>query len=478
MSQNNINNESYNEFNNLEEELSENKADEVANQEVSGNFFLPVTSVTRKGISKRRPLETLSIPDATFKQAANLYVGLHYELCSNNVHFIKVYWQLPQNIIDKVGFYVDAIPDINKYLANIIQHFRKGNIADPKKNPENDVSNLLKALRILKEEDPTWFIANYYNIARMNKYRLALCLFIGVDEHRHSRLLAQALMLDKMTLLYTWVLNNLLTATNNLFPLTIFSDCDTGLGPAIEKFNARMLSTQCIESINAVTHKYVNSHSSLMRFFNRMQAMLVSELQKAEYRDYLKNLLYNIGSSASSQADTVDNDACIEDYLDKRQIAFKSLIGCVDPNNIIELWKVKHMNANTVSTNCIVLLQDQSHVNIIFDSHGISNSENFSISNNIQHSFVAMNTIQNLRSDDVNLNSKEIEDKISKQQIYGECSVLGQKLAALASEFNLMHISATLRGLIQQVEQANSILRNEQDSNSIQNLFQANARKR
>ncbi|KAF0430523.1 hypothetical protein F8M41_005528, partial [Gigaspora margarita] len=151
------------------------------------------------------------------------------------------------------------------------------------------------------------------------------------------------------------------------------------------------------------------------------------------------------------------NDACIEDHSDKRQVALKSLIGCVDLNNIIELWEVKHMNANTVSTNCIVLLQNQSHVNIIFDSRGMSNSENFSTIDNMQHSFAAMNTIQNLRSDDVNLNSKVIEDKILKQQIYGKCSALGQKLAVLASRFNLMHISATLRDLIQQVEQANSI---------------------
>ena len=59
-------------------------------------------------------------------------------------------------------------------------------------------------------------------------------LFVGVDEHRHSRLVAQALMSDETTSSYMWVLNNLLTASNNLVPKTIFFDCDTGLGPAIE----------------------------------------------------------------------------------------------------------------------------------------------------------------------------------------------------------------------------------------------------
>ncbi|CAG8836289.1 43401_t:CDS:2, partial [Gigaspora margarita] len=118
----------------------------------------------------------------------------------------------------------------------------------------------------------------------------------------------------------------------------------------------------------------------------------------AEYRDYLKNLFYNIGTLASSwvfsklieylksvlkdeifqiqkapinvcfeyntqpipfeqvslydNADAIDNTACIEDHLDKRQIALKSLIKHVDVGNIIELWKVQYMNINTILTNC------------------------------------------------------------------------------------------------------------------------------
>ncbi|GET64597.1 protein FAR1-RELATED SEQUENCE 5-like [Rhizophagus irregularis DAOM 181602=DAOM 197198] len=115
----------------------------------------------------------------------------------------------------------------------------------------------------MKEDDPTWFITyqcvknrlfhlfwmsphqqTLYlrhhdviltdNTARTNKYHLLLCLFVGVDEHRHSRVIAQALMSDETTSSYMWVLNNFLAATNYLAPRTIFSDCDTGLEPAIE----------------------------------------------------------------------------------------------------------------------------------------------------------------------------------------------------------------------------------------------------
>ncbi|CAG8688831.1 7627_t:CDS:2, partial [Gigaspora margarita] len=88
----------------------------------------------------------------------------NHTLNPDNAHFINIYRQIPQNIMDKIGFYVNTVHGIsqhtlNKDLANVIQHFRKGDVTDPERDPENDASNLLKALRTLKEDDPTWFIA-------------------------------------------------------------------------------------------------------------------------------------------------------------------------------------------------------------------------------------------------------------------------------------------------------------------------------
>ncbi|CAG8505501.1 8802_t:CDS:2 [Cetraspora pellucida] len=272
--------------------------------------------------------------------------------------------------------------------------------------------------------------------------------------------------------------------------------------------------------------------------------MLASELQKAKYRNYLESLPYSVGSSASSRVfpkfveylksvltnkifqiqkaqidicfeynslpipfeqfsihdnvDAVDTIACIEDHSDRRQVALKSLIKHVDPNNIIGIWEVKHMGADTISMNCIVLLKDQSHkvkfaialiksrwykndvdslkVNTLFDNCNVSSSEEFFITDDVQTSFSTMNMIRDLRKDDLGGDYKEIEHKILKQQIYGECAALRWKLAALASEFSLTHISATLRGLIQQIEQANGSSLNSPNSNTIQNPFQVNAR--
>ena len=60
-----------------------------------------------------------------------------------------------------------------------------------------------------------------------------------------------------------------------------------------------MSSTQRVESINAIIHKYVNSHSTLLDCFNGIQEMLSSELQKAEYRDFLANLPFSVPSSSA-----------------------------------------------------------------------------------------------------------------------------------------------------------------------------------
>ncbi len=63
-----------------------------------------------------------------------------------------------------------------------------------------------------------------------------------------------------------------------------------------------------------------------------------------------------------------------------------------------------------------------------------------------------------------------------ERQIYGECAALGRKLVSLAAEYHLTHIAATLQGLIQQVEQANSTESTQDDI--IQNPLQSNTKRR
>ncbi|RIB23169.1 hypothetical protein C2G38_896146 [Gigaspora rosea] len=116
MSQADVGNESNNEFYSEEEsndpffQLSQNEDSEVAGQEASEDLFLPAISVNRNGISKRRPLETLSIPDAAFKQAANLHDGLRFEHWDHAYSVLLDYgqkegfaWRIQDKKLDKNG---------------------------------------------------------------------------------------------------------------------------------------------------------------------------------------------------------------------------------------------------------------------------------------------------------------------------------------------------------------------------------------
>lgn len=78
---------------------------------------------------------------------------IHYghSLNPETIKFANVYRQLPQNVMDKIEFYVNTVRGIDQHtlrqlligefkdqlfldkdLANAIQHFRKGNTRDPK----------------------------------------------------------------------------------------------------------------------------------------------------------------------------------------------------------------------------------------------------------------------------------------------------------------------------------------------------------
>ncbi|CAG8688844.1 7628_t:CDS:2 [Gigaspora margarita] len=320
-----------------------------------------------------------------------------------------------------------------------------------------------------------------------------------------------------------------MAAVDNLSPSTIFSDCDTGLGPAIEATLPTMQYLHCIFHImqnikKCLTRSLGSRYAEFQEKFLSCRNTLFEEVFEIRFESlynnypeassYLKNNLYpiktrwlnvlrlrlevrvrefNTGMSSTQRiesinaVDAVDIVVCIEDQLNMRQVALKSLVKWVDPSNVIEIWEVKHMGASTVSTNSLIKNRwykkdtDLDNIDTLFDScKGLYSSEESFADDDmlIRSSLLTMNRIQNLRNDLLNQDFEEIEHKILKQQLYGECVALGQKLAALASEFNLIHVTAILRGLIKQIEQANNNSSDNLDSSIIQNPFQVDARGR
>ncbi|CAG8738274.1 6036_t:CDS:2, partial [Funneliformis caledonium] len=337
-----------------------------------------------------------------------------HTLNPDTIHFANIYRQLPQNIMNKIEFYINMISNIsqhtlrqllqgefkdqlflNKDLANTIQRFRKGNIMDNEQDPENDASNLLKQLQRLKENDPMWFISYHSIEIVLPTTRYLHCIFhiiqnlkkhltrplgsrykeFQTDLFSCRNTLFETIFESRFELLYTNYPEASSYLRTTLYPIKYrWAKCFT-----FQDFNAGMSSTQRVKSINAIIHKFVNSHSTLMECFNGIQNLLAAELQKAEYRDYLANLPFSITSSSAVRIfpnlveklkeiltdEKSDPSDCLEDAIDKCQIALNYLINRINIDNIVEIWKVKHMATNIKLINYVALCQDYSHISLL-----------------------------------------------------------------------------------------------------------------
>ncbi|CAG8705123.1 22185_t:CDS:2, partial [Cetraspora pellucida] len=86
-----------------------------------------------------------------------------------------------------------------------------------------------------KEADPQWYVQVDWdsNSKATNHYEMALSLFLVVDNHLSSRLVAQALTDDETKEMHSWILQQIKKATHDAIPQVIFTDADPALVAAI-----------------------------------------------------------------------------------------------------------------------------------------------------------------------------------------------------------------------------------------------------
>ncbi|CAG8842643.1 2373_t:CDS:2, partial [Gigaspora margarita] len=175
-----------------------------------------------------------------------------------------------------------------------------------------------------------------------------------------------------------------------------------------------------------------------------------------EYRDYLENLPFTIGSSST-----------IHIFLDIIKLLKSSLT-----NEIFKIQKVQIDICFEYFSRLIPSNQYETCNEV--DNSDISNC--FEDSTNKYQ--IALNSIINRNlNQDYLISNAEIKNSIATWQIYGECSVLGHKLASLAAKFCLIYIATTLQGLIQQIENTSSN-NTSQDQDIICNSLQASTKGR
>ena len=198
--------------------------------------------------------------------------------------FAPLYRSLPESVTNRIKFYVENSPGMGSFtirsllkaefpqqtflekdVTNANQQFKQENFHDGVEDLDNDAFQLLERLENCQKEDPGMFIAkklrqgrlfhifwmdsnqqdlyqHYHdvivtdNTSGTNKYRMALCFFVGVDNRNHTQVFAQGLLSDETSASYMWILEQLLEANDGISPSVIISDADTGLDAALKTF--------------------------------------------------------------------------------------------------------------------------------------------------------------------------------------------------------------------------------------------------
>lgn len=235
--------------------------------------------------------------------------------------FAPSYRSLPESVMNRIKFYVENSPCMGSFMirnllkaefpqqtflerdvTNAIQHFKQDNLYEIN-DPDNDAFLLLEMLENCQKEDPGMFIAKKLKQGRLfhifwmdsrqrdlyqryhdvivtdntsgtNKYRMALCFFVGVDNRNHTQVFAQALLSDETSASYTWVLEQLLEANDGISPLVIISDADTGLDAALKLYLPFVKHVHCIFHIRQNIARQIqrslgeNYNSFLSQFYS------------------------------------------------------------------------------------------------------------------------------------------------------------------------------------------------------------------
>ncbi|CAG8855885.1 1745_t:CDS:1, partial [Gigaspora margarita] len=149
------------------------------------------------------------------------------------------------------------------------------------------------------------------NTSATNRYEMALSLFLVVDNHLSSRLVAQALTDDETKEAHIWILQQIKKATSEAIPYIIFTDADPALLAAIrEEFpitNALHCMFHIAQNIplnlkNNLRDRYDEfikdffdlQQSSFITIFEYKWKRLIEKYNNEHVVSYLQRVLYAI----------------------------------------------------------------------------------------------------------------------------------------------------------------------------------------
>ncbi|GES98284.1 protein FAR1-related sequence 5-like [Rhizophagus clarus] len=152
------------------------------------------------------------------------YINICWPKYDSNPLFAPLYRSLSESVLNRIKFYVNNSPGMGSFMIQnlLISEFPQQTFLE---------KDLLEKLEIQQKDDPGMFIAKkihqgrlfhifwmdsnqqdlyqrYYdvividNTSRTNRYQMALCFFVGVDNRNYTRIFAQALLSDETSSSY------------------------------------------------------------------------------------------------------------------------------------------------------------------------------------------------------------------------------------------------------------------------------------
>ncbi|RHZ69337.1 hypothetical protein Glove_284g78 [Diversispora epigaea] len=165
-------------------------------------------------------------------------------------------------------------------------------------------------------------------ICKINRYDMALNLFVVLDENRNIRLVAQALLIDEIKESHEWTFDQINLVTDNLHPRKL----QKPLGKKFYEFSLQFHKTRNTlhkpffeTNWKALINQYPEAHPWTCRQFT---AGLHASSPVENINAWIKNYIFNSNISLYELADVIEKRQLSEDK-NHQLILWKAAIPCV-----------------------------------------------------------------------------------------------------------------------------------------------------
>ncbi|CAB4407072.1 unnamed protein product [Rhizophagus irregularis] len=185
----------------------------------------------------------------------NLSAGQQYDLL---IHEFPQYHIKKKNLYNAIQKFRGVRVHDESDAATMFLYLLKQHEKDPNyvvilrlEGPSNELTSLFWVTS--KQRNELWpkfhDVVIHDNTAKTNRYKIALSLFVEIDNNFKTRVLVQALTKYETQADYIWILQCTLKVTNNLSPRVLYTDGDPAMLAAVQVVYPQTRHLLCIYHI-------------------------------------------------------------------------------------------------------------------------------------------------------------------------------------------------------------------------------------